>query len=186
MLVGLTGRFPRARLLSIAWLREAACPALFAHQHCSCNRLCTSIDIYHFFFFFNNCTCKEVISYIQPRPAISRSDSVLGHGDCRAGTAVLVEVSAEGWWDVFIPRCALSSLWPKCDLCGTVPGDACMRRSVPRGEVSLRVSLAPFLLSGHFCHEMTGEPSADSECWWYVLNVVVFPKGFWRPFSEKC
>lgn len=36
-------------------------------------------------FFLNNCTCKEVISYIQPWSAISCSDLVLGHGDWRAG-----------------------------------------------------------------------------------------------------
>lgn len=72
------------RSVSIIWLREAACSALSTSQHCSYNRLCTLICIYHL-FFLNNCTCKEVISYIQPWSAISCSDLVLGHGDWRAG-----------------------------------------------------------------------------------------------------
>lgn len=38
-----------------------------------------------FFFFFNNCTCKEVILHIQPWAAISCSDLLPGRSDCRIG-----------------------------------------------------------------------------------------------------
>jgi len=50
-------------------------------------------------------------------------------------------------------------------------------RSVPREEVSLSLSLSPFLLLGHFCCEMCKETSTDSEFWLYVSSVVAFPKG---------
>lgn len=38
-----------------------------------------------FFFFFNNCTCKEVILHIQPWAAINCSDLLPGRSDCRIG-----------------------------------------------------------------------------------------------------